>query len=97
MATVNFAANIFVYYLNSEHYETLYNEEEKHGFHIPLILYEEPFQDRRYFFAPLARLTYEYIGCRASLLLIMWSRVRVLPHPLIIILRCTTRDFIVIA
>ena len=31
MATVNFAANVFAYYLNSEHYETLYNEEKKQG------------------------------------------------------------------
>ena len=31
MATVNFAANGFAYYLNSEHYETLYKEEKKQG------------------------------------------------------------------
>ena len=28
----------------------------RHGFHIPLILDEKPFQDGRYFFAPLAQL-----------------------------------------
>ena len=28
MATVNFAANGFAYYLNGEHYETLYKEEK---------------------------------------------------------------------
>ena len=29
---------------------------DRHRFHIPLILDEKPFQDRRYFFAPLAQL-----------------------------------------
>ena len=28
----------------------------RHGFHIPLILDERPFQDGRYFFAPLAQM-----------------------------------------
>ena len=31
MATVNFAANVFAYYLNSEHYETLYGKEKEQG------------------------------------------------------------------
>ena len=29
---------------------------KKQGFHVPLILDEKPFQDGRYFFAPLAQM-----------------------------------------
>lgn len=31
MATVNFAANGFAYYLHSEHYEALFSKEKKQG------------------------------------------------------------------
>ena len=31
MATVNFATNVRAYYLNSEHYETLYSKEKEQG------------------------------------------------------------------
>ena len=31
MATVNFAADVRAYYLNSEHYETLYSKEKEQG------------------------------------------------------------------
>ena len=31
MATVNFAADARVYYLNSEHYETLHSKEKEQG------------------------------------------------------------------
>ena len=31
MATADFATNVFAYYLNSEHYETLHSKEEKQG------------------------------------------------------------------
>ena len=29
MATVNFAANVFAYYLHSEHYEALFSKEKE--------------------------------------------------------------------